>query len=169
MKANKVSAAVVCDFLGVSNQTFATMIKDGIFERQLPSNGYDLRAVVRACFAHSRRIAGGRGGVDGGAVLSSARARQSIAAAEHAEFRNAIQRGDYVLSSLVEERLGSTFAMQREIALSVPGKCADSLTPFTPKSREGIAEILQIEMTTFLAELAEPHTYKARAVGGSDG
>jgi hypothetical protein len=48
------------------------------------------------------------------------------------------------------------FAVMREIALSTPGKIADSLQPFTPKDRAAIFEIVNGEIYEMLSNLSEP-------------
>jgi hypothetical protein len=49
-----VSAEVCCDLLGVSKQTFAVWISDGLFERQ-GTRGYEIRSVVRAVYKEKAR------------------------------------------------------------------------------------------------------------------
>jgi hypothetical protein len=82
MRKGRVSATHCCAFLDISATTFGRLIEDGVFARQSPSDGYGLKLVVRACCALWRHQAAGRADPEQDRVLSSARARHALAAAE---------------------------------------------------------------------------------------
>lgn len=165
MKANRVSAATVCEWLDITRPTFASYIEAGVFERQPTSVGYDLRLVVRASFAHSRRTAAGRGAKGEGEILSSARARHATAAAETAELKNAVARGTFVRVSLMMEKVTATFTVIRERALGLAGKISDAIELHCPGlDRSQIDEIVDSEVREWLNELATPRTYIDAAV-----
>ncbi len=164
MVTNKrVSAAAICDWLDITRPTFSSYVDAGVFERQPVAKGYDLRLVVRQAFAHSRQTAAGRGGDDAVQKLSSARARQATAAAETAEFKNSIHRGEFVNASLVGKLLGDTFILIREKMLGLPGKVSAAVQPNTPFDREIVEKLIQGEVYQMLNELAEPTSYPEQA------
>lgn len=167
MKAGRVSAATICDWLDVSKQTFANMIDAGIFERNPSNVGYDLRTVVRVVVRHYQKLAAGRGGADGGAALTAARARQAIASAETMELKNAVSRHEFVPIELVTEQLIALFMTIREKWLALPGKIADELaTHCSDIDRAAVEVILEREIFEMLEELAAPEfsaTKPARA------
>lgn len=157
MKASNVSATTVCDWLGVSKQTFANMISAGVFEREPANVGYDLRSVVRSVVGHYQKLAAGRGGADGGAALTAARARQAIASAETAELKNAVSRHEFVPITVVTDQLIALFMTIREKWLGLPGKIADELATHCPDiDRISVAVILEREVFEMLDELAAP-------------
>jgi phage terminase Nu1 subunit (DNA packaging protein) len=97
-------------------------------------------------------------GEDGGKALSVQRAKLAAAQAAKAEFQNALAAGEYCSTILMQRFLMRMFAIMREIALSTPGKVADSLTPFTPKDRAEIHEIVKREIYEMLNTLSDPST-----------
>jgi capsid protein len=99
-----------------------------------------------------------------GKSLSTQRARLADAQATKAEFNNAVVRGDYVKVSVMERYAGVLFTTFREQSLGMAGKTADSLTPFTPKDRAEIYEIIQREMRQMLEEFSDPNGVIGRAI-----
>jgi phage terminase Nu1 subunit (DNA packaging protein) len=154
MKKNNVTAATVCDFLGISTQTFATMINGGIFERQTAATGYDLKATIRAIYAHSQRRAAGRGEAGESAVLSSARARLAVAKAKEAEFKNEVARGLYVRTRYVTEAGVAMVMASRDIAMQMPGKISDAVSTHTEEDRAAVFKIIQGEIFEMLDRLS---------------
>jgi phage terminase Nu1 subunit (DNA packaging protein) len=161
------STAEAARHIGLSDVSFAKLLNDGIIERQDRATGYDLTKVRLKCFAHLRSVAAGRGGEDGGAVLSVQRARLAAAQTQAAEFKNMQAQGGYVELSLMQKSLVAMFTTARERALTMPGKCADSLTPHTAKDRDAIHEILRAEIYEMLDDMSDPDGAAAKIANAS--
>ncbi|WP_128944335.1 hypothetical protein [Bradyrhizobium zhanjiangense] len=107
--------------LGISTVAFGNLLNAQVIERQPRSAGYDLRTVVRAACEHWRRQAAGRGAPGEERVLSSARARQAVAAAEQLELRTAIARGEYVSLAAIGKALdGLIITMRQQFLWAIP-------------------------------------------------
>src|SRR2546430_16522809 len=132
------STAEAARHIGLSDVSFAKLLNDGIIERQDRATGYDLTKVRLKCFAHLRSVAAGRGGEDGGAVLSTQRAKLVAAQTQAAECKNMQAMGQFVELSLRQRWLQQTFLVMRGIALGPCGKCGGALCPCPPKMRAQI-------------------------------
>jgi len=55
----------------------------------------------------------------------------------------------------MQRALTATFASMREVALGLPGKCADAVQPHTALDRGAIADILRREVCEMLEALSE--------------
>jgi hypothetical protein len=86
--------------------------------------------------------------------LVAARVRVALANAEAKERSNAIARGEFESIKKMGDMLEAWFHVFRDRSLATPGKCADSLTPFTPKDRTAIYEILYREFHDMLLDLS---------------
>jgi hypothetical protein len=125
MKRGRVTATECCVYLGISATTFGKLCVEGVIERQSPSDGYDLKVVVRSCCGYWRRLASGRAAEPGQErVLSEARARATTAQAEERELRLAVMRGSYVSARAVVLVLGDYISGCRERLLSLSGMAA---------------------------------------------
>lgn len=139
-----------------------------VFERQ-PSGRYDLTTIREAYCLHAQKVMAGRAD-DGGKALSERRGRLAEAQTQAVELKTAIMSGEYVSLDAVQRIWESDLIVFRERSLSVPGKCADSLQPFTPKDRGEIEEILRSEIYDMLTDLSDPafHASKHRTVAQDD-
>jgi phage terminase Nu1 subunit (DNA packaging protein) len=149
-----VTAVKAARHICLSPSRFRDLVDAGVFAR-MPPGKYDLTTVREAYCLHAQRVMAGRGD-DGGKSLSERRARLADAQAQAAEMKNAIMRGDYVSLRLVGEAIEREYSIVRERVLTTPGKCADSLTPYTPKDRKAILEILRDEAHAALTDLSTP-------------
>jgi hypothetical protein len=86
--------------------------------------------------------------------LIAARTRVTLANAVSRERSNAIASGEFESIKKMGDMLEAWFHVFRERSLATPGKCADSLTPFTPKDRTAIYEILYREFHDMLLDLS---------------
>jgi phage terminase Nu1 subunit (DNA packaging protein) len=159
------STAQAARHVGLSNVSFAKLLNDGVVERQDRTVGYDLTVVRLACFKHLRSLAAGRGGVDSGEMLSRERSLLAKEQREAVSLKNAISRGDFVSLTVVKSALVSTFATMREQCLTLPGAVADSLTPFSPKDRAEITDIIRDKVYELLEGLSEAKINFAPARG----
>jgi phage terminase Nu1 subunit (DNA packaging protein) len=136
---------------------FRDLVASGVFKR-MPTGRYNLDTVRESYCRHMQKVAAGRS-ADGGAALSTQRAKLAEAQTRSALLKNAKEEGKVVDLDLMLETLGVVFATMREIALSVPGKCSDALTPYTPNDRAAIYEILRAEIYEMLTNLATVDNY----------
>src|SRR2546421_9273408 len=157
------STAEAARHIDLSDVSFAKLLNDGIIERQDRATGYDLTKVRLKCFAHLRSVAAGRGGEDGGAVLSTQRAKLAAAQTQAAEFKNMQAMGQFVELSLMQRMLQQTFLVMREIALGTAGKISDGLQPHTPMDRAEIYRVIHGEICVMLESLADPEGLAAQA------
>jgi hypothetical protein len=155
------STAEAARHIGLSEVSFAKLLNDGIIERQDRATGYDLTKVRLKCFAHLRSVAAGRGGEDGGALLSHERSLLAREQRESAQIKNATARGDLVSLAAVRKRYEASLMVFRERALSHPGKMAD---PLSMRTREEIEPLLRAEMYEMLDELSDPTAYADKKV-----
>ena len=75
MAEKDVSASAAAAHLCVSSMTFAKLLNQGVFERKPRHIGYDLSTIRSARLRQLEAAAAGRGGPDGGDLLSKQRAR----------------------------------------------------------------------------------------------
>jgi phage terminase Nu1 subunit (DNA packaging protein) len=149
-------------FLGISR--FRDLIGSGAITRQ-KSGRYKLDVVREEYCLHMQKIAAGRG-ADGGAALSEQRSRLAGAQAERAEFENVRAMGGFVELEVFKRQLVADLMTTRERALSTPGKISDSLTPYTPKDRDAIHEIVKREIYEMLEDLSNPPAYVDKVIEG---
>jgi hypothetical protein len=155
------SASAAAAHIAVSGVTFSKLLNDNVFERQDRATGYDLRVVRLARLKQLEAIAAGRGGEDGGALLSHERSLLAREQRESAQIKNATARGDLVSLAAVRKRYEASLMVFRERALSHPGKMAD---PLSMRTREEIEPLLRAEMYEMLDELSDPTAYVADKV-----
>ena len=94
---DRVSASTIAALLGISVQAFSDLINKGIGIEHQGRAGYPLRPTLQAAFGYYRRLAAKRDPHGSKSeVLSSARARATLAVAQERELRFGILRGDYV-------------------------------------------------------------------------
>ena len=147
------TAAKAATHIFLSPSRFRDLVDEGVITRQA-SRGYDFDTVRREYITHAQKIMSGRG-ADGGAALSTQRAKLAEAQTVAAEIKNAISRGDFVSLTLMKSALMSTFAAMREQCLTLPGSVADALTPFSPKDRTQIMDIIRDKIHELLEGLSE--------------
>jgi hypothetical protein len=155
------SAAVAAKHIFISPTRFRDLVAVGKIKRK-PSGRYALDEVREQYITNMQRTLQGRGGADGGATLSKQRAR--LANAQAAEFKNAVAQGAYVSLNIMQRMTETMFTVFREQSLSLAGKIADSLTPFTPKDRGEIHEVIRVEVYAMLEDFADPEGVIGRAV-----
>jgi hypothetical protein len=162
---NPVSADLIGELFGVSRQTFAQWIKDGIIERQPPSQGYDLRIVCRAVFEHYRKIAAGRGGEDHTTLIGE-RTRLVAAKRRIAERQDQLEAGQVAqIEPIVRFLQGQLLAM-RDRLLNLPGQLA-----FVLAGRDQIEcfEAIDSAVREALEEIAAPSFPSRAAAAGLEG
>lgn len=148
------SAPVAAKHICLSVTRFRDLVAAGTI-KHAPRGEYDLDAVREQYIGYLQSVASGRGGTDG-AGLSKQRTQLEKARTEAILFKNSINRGDFVSLKTLSKVFEREFANIRERLLSTPGKCADSLQPFTPKDRNDIYEILYEEACAALTDLSDP-------------
>jgi phage terminase Nu1 subunit (DNA packaging protein) len=150
---DRVSASTITALLGISVQAFSDLINKGIGIEHQGRAGYPLRPTLQAAFAYYRKIAAGRS-PDGNeaTLLSSARARATLAVAQERELRLGILRGDYVSARAVVHVVGGYVSQCRERLLSLAGKTAANLVG---RGFEEISEVLTDEVFECLDDLSE--------------
>jgi phage terminase Nu1 subunit (DNA packaging protein) len=147
--------------LGVGR--FTQLVETNVIPRQ-KTRSYRLDDVRLVYIRHLRAIAAGQS-VDGGVTLAGERA---LLAREHREavaLKNAASRGDLVPLAMVKSALVSTFSVMREQCLTLPGSVADSLTPFSPKDRAEITDIIRDKVHELLEGLSDAKITLAPARG----
>jgi hypothetical protein len=157
-----VTAVKAADHISLSPSRFRDLVAAGVFERQPPGK-YDLDVIRPAYCLHMQKVAAGRGS-DHGAALSTQRARLATAQSERAELANLVSRGHYVSLLAVKEVLEGHFVIIRERLLTMEGKISDGLTPYTPKDRAAIMEILHAETYEALNDLSNEDFMRAASV-----
>jgi phage terminase Nu1 subunit (DNA packaging protein) len=148
------TATEAADHVFISISRFRDLVAAGTITR-MPSGKYKLDKVREEYCLNAQKVMAGRA-ADGGAALSKSRARLAEAQTRRAEFQNAQTQGQYVEIAQMQRSLESMFLVMREIALGTPGKISDSLTPYTPKDREAIYQIVRGEIYEMLESLADP-------------
>jgi hypothetical protein len=156
------TAAVAAKHIFISASRYRDLVAANVIKHR-PSGQYRLDEVREQYITNMQRTLRGRGGADGGAILSKQRARLADAQASKAEFLNMQMQGGFVELSLMQRVLEGTFTVMRERALSTAGKCADALTPFTPKDRAEIHAVIQREVHEMLECLSDPDAMAAHA------
>jgi hypothetical protein len=145
----------------ISPSRFRDLVSAGTITRK-PSGGYKLDEVREQYIVNAQKIMAGRGS-DGGAALSTQRAKLAAAQTATAEFRNAQTRGQFVKLSVMQRMLAGVFGVFREQSLTLAGKVSDGLTPFTPQDREAIYEVIRGEVYDMLNGLSDPNGMVAQA------
>jgi phage terminase Nu1 subunit (DNA packaging protein) len=160
------AAAVHC---GISVTAFTRLLDMGVIQRQPREVGYDLTTCRLARFKYLENLAAGRGGADGssGAALSASRSRLAEAQTRAQEMKTAIMSGEYVRLEVFAKIHETHLMVFRERCLSIPGSCADSLTPFTPADRAAIELVLRDKVYEALDELSNPD-WQAEAMDRAD-
>ena len=145
----------------LSISRFRDLVDSGVIARASPGQ-YDLTVVRETYIPHMQKLAAGRG-ADHGAALSTQRAR--LATAQAAEMKNAAFCGDLVSLSAVGKVWDREVQNIRERFLSIPGTCADRLTPYSPKDRIEIHEVLREVVYDALNDVADGKTVGAEVTG----
>jgi hypothetical protein len=156
------TAVTAARHICLSASRFRDLVAAGVFKR-MPAGKYDLRTIREAYCLHMQKIAQGRA-ADGGAALSTQRARLADALANAAEFKNAQSMGGFVSLPLFQKHFEDDLIVLRERALSTPGKIADGLQPFTPLDRAAIHDVVRGEIFEMLDDMANPPAYVAKVV-----
>ncbi len=141
------NAAAAHIFIGIAR--FRELTEQGAITKQARGQ-YDLAVVRREAFAALRADRGGHGTAE----LSTERAALAREQTLTARIKNAAASGDLVSLPAVGKKLEGLFAIFRERALSLPGKCADGLQPFILKDRGQITDILRDEVYEMLETLS---------------
>jgi phage terminase Nu1 subunit (DNA packaging protein) len=157
------TAAKAAKHICLSVSRFRDLVDSEVIARQPPGQ-YDLKAVRESYIPHMQKLAAGRG-ADHGAALSTQRARLATAQAQAAEMKNAAFCGDLVSLSAVGKVWDRELSNVRERFLSMPGTQADLLTPFTPKDRAEIHNILRDVIYEALNDVADGKTISAEVTG----
>ena len=149
----------VCNFAGISEVTFYNLKKRGVIKSEKRGE-YDIRECVRAMIKDGQAAKGGHGDHASAVTLSNARAELARVQREAIEWKNAVNRGDYVSADAVIRRLQDDFAVQRTLLLSWIGKLPSQLEGL---SAIEIEVVLERELYEVLDELANPAIYVGRA------
>jgi hypothetical protein len=107
----------------------------------------------------------------GAASLTAARVRITLANAEARERENEVAAGKLCHVADVAGQFGLLISVFHEKLLSVPGKIADSLTPYTPVDRGKIMEKVKSEIFDYMRAVQDgakevTSGLDARALGG---
>jgi hypothetical protein len=148
-----VTAVKAAKHIFISASRFRDLVDADIIKRK-PAGKYVLDEVRESYCLNAQRVMSGRS-EEGGKALSQQRARLAQAQSEAAEFKNNVARGDYVSLALIQAALMAAFSTMREMILTLPGKIADALMPYSPKDRAIIDEILRSECFELLENLSE--------------
>jgi hypothetical protein len=152
--------------LGVGR--FMLLVETNVIPRQ-KTRSYRLDDVRQGYIRHLRAMAAGQGqGADGGMTLAGERALLAREQREAATLKNQISRGDYVSLAMVQRKLVALFTVMREQALTLPGKCADALQPYTAKDRGEIWDIMHAEVCEMLENLSVVDVTSTRAKPSDD-
>lgn len=154
------TVAEVAAHLDLSVQRIMVLLDQGVLPRASERGGYNLDEVRRIYLRHLRAVASGHGENSGAASLASERASLARVQRDAIEWKNAINRGDYVSAGAVVRRLQETFSVQRTLLLSWVGKLPSLLEE---RTRAEIEAVLEQELYEVLNELADPATYVGRA------
>jgi phage terminase Nu1 subunit (DNA packaging protein) len=164
--SKNASAKAAADHLCVNATTFSSYLNKGIIERQPRHKGYDLDLIRAQRFKYLENLAAGRSGDDGGQALSRQRARLAQAQAVREEMKTATLTGHLVSTEAVGRILDREFRNIRERFLSMPGAQSDRLTPYTPKDRAEIFNILRDVVYEALNDVADGKTIASAAANG---
>jgi hypothetical protein len=158
------TSAAAAKHLFISTSRFRDLVAGGVITHQ-PNGKYDLEVVREQYIRNLQKVSAGRGG-DGGAGLAKQRTRLEAARTEAAEFKNSVNRRDYVSLAQIGTALDSMFGNMRELALSTPGKIADSLTAHCREDRAAIFEIVNAEIRDMLSALSMTEIASPRPTKG---
>ena len=153
----RVSGAALARHVFCTPQIVTGYEANGIIKRE-DDGLFDQDKCRGQIMAHLRNQAAGRAG-NGESSLASARAELARVQREAIEWKNSVNKGDYVSADAVIRRLQNDFAVQRTLLLSWIGKL--------PSQVEGLSAIeievvLQREIYEVLDELANPENYVGR-------
>jgi phage terminase Nu1 subunit (DNA packaging protein) len=170
MKPKTYSPHYLSIEFGLDRATALRILKDVAPDEAAKGRGtYTTATFARALEAHHLNNASnnndgnGDGTESATAGLTAARLRVTLANAEAKERTNALARGALVDAAGIVESIAPVFATIREVNLGMAGKIADALTPFTPKDRTAIFDIVHREVIENLKTLSDPETYAAMA------
>jgi phage terminase Nu1 subunit (DNA packaging protein) len=163
------SQTEVAAHIDMGARRFQELLDEGVMPRQ-KTTSYNLDDVRQTYIRHLRALAAGQG-TGSGITLAGERALLAREQRETATLRNAVSRGDFVSLAKVERKLVALFAVMREQALTLPGKSADALQPYTPKDRGEITDILYAEVCEMLENLSrvDVTSSQSKLVDGRDG
>jgi phage terminase Nu1 subunit (DNA packaging protein) len=153
------TAAEAATHIDLGTRNFIDLVDRGIIPRAATAS-YSLDECRTLYIRHLRGMASGHGDMAAGASLSSERALLAKEQREGVSLKNAISRGDYVPLAIVIRKLEATFAVFRELLLTLPGKMGDACEM---RVRDEIEQLLLAEIIEILNELHDPASY------GSDG
>lgn len=162
----EVTGTALAAHLDTTRETIGDYLARGIIAK-LPSGKYDQDECRYRVLRHLRDRAAGRTGNAGGGSennLATARAELANVQREAIEWKNAVNRGDFISAEVVIRRLQDTFAIQRTLLLSWAGKLPSQLDGLTPAEIEAI---LEREVYEVLEALASPDTYAGRSHAGA--
>jgi terminase small subunit / prophage DNA-packing protein len=136
-----VSARELGELLGVTARAVRGLAERRVIARANRGR-YPLVASIRACLAHYREVAAGRGTEQGMLDLSQERARLAKLQADGQELKNASVRREVIEVSEAQE-LWFGFAHDvRSGGLSLPGRIAFEVPTLSPTDRSTIERIV---------------------------
>jgi phage terminase Nu1 subunit (DNA packaging protein) len=139
-------------YIDTTRETISDHVARGTIKKRADGK-YDLQECVRGIIKWQSGKLSGRIGNE---ELAAQRVNLAREQAESAALKNAVMRGEFVRLEVFAKVFETHLMVFRERCLSIPGSCADSLTPFTPADRAAIELVLRDKVYEALDELSNP-------------
>ena len=151
LAAERVSAAVIAEWVGLHERSIRDLARRGIIHRD-GRGCYEFRATLRLIHTHVAEQAAGRVASTGGADLVQERALLAREQAENVSMRNAAMRRDLVpLAEISQAVMGMIEVTKRHLA-RVPAKAF----PSDHANRKRVADAIEAALIDLSAERAKP-------------
>ena len=147
-----VTQTALAAYIDTTRETISDHVARGTIKKRADGK-YDLQECIRAIFKWQSAKLSGRIGNEELAAQHVNLARER---AELVALKNAVTRGEFVRLETFAKVHEAHLMVFRERCLSIPGSCADSLTPFTPADRAAIELVLRDKVYEALDELSDP-------------
>jgi hypothetical protein len=147
------TAVQAAEHVHLSPSRFRDLI--GTVFTKSPSGKYNLDRVRKEYCLHAQKVMAGRG-EDGSGALSKQRVKLEGAKTEAIEFRNAVNRGDYVSLELFAKEVDEMIMALREIALGTAGKISDIMADACGCDRALAFRIIDDEIREMLTVMSNP-------------
>jgi phage terminase Nu1 subunit (DNA packaging protein) len=158
-----VTQTALAAYIDTTRETISDHVARGTIKRRADGK-YDLQECVRGIIKwQSGKLSGRMGNEE----LAAQRVNLAREQAESVALKNAVTRGEFVRLETFAKIYETHLMVFRERCLSIPGSCADSLTPFTPADRGAIMLILRDKVYEALDELSNPE-WQAQAMASAD-
>lgn len=146
-----VTAAVAAEHCCISPSRFRDLVDLGVIKRQT-SKGYSLNECRKQYISYLQRVAAGHGADN--ATLSKQRVKLEGAKTEAIEFRNAVNRGDYVRLEVLAREVDEMIIGLRSTGLGFAGSISDTVATACGCDRALVFNIIDAAMREMLETMS---------------